>query len=107
MSFEWKMPKNDEISFEDRVHNLACFEIVLNILRMKTKAGEEDIDNEMQALCGFALECMFSDTDLSEEDVFKAIMQLKDKKVRKFKTGLLKDMGVPESVMESTEIGEA
>ena len=107
MKFEWKMSKDNDITFEDKVHNLACFEIVLNILRMKTKAGDEDIDQEMQALCGFALECMFGDTDLTDEDLFETIMNLKDKKVRKFRAGLLKNMGVPESVMEATEIGEA
>ena len=107
MNFEWKMPKNSDPTFEDKIHNLACFEIVLNILRMKTKAGEEDITDEMQALCGFALECMFKDIDLEDEDLFSTIMQLKDKKVHKFRTGMLKEMGVPESIMESTEIGEA
>ena len=107
MNFEWKMPKEGELNFEDKVHNLACFEIVLNILRMKTKAGDEEVSDEMQALCGFALECMFGDMDLSDDDLFGTIMSLKDKKVHKFRTRLLKDMGVPESVMESTEIGEA
>ena len=107
MCFEWKMPRDGDITFDEKVHNLACFEIVLNILRMKTKAGDEDIDQEMQALCGFALECMFGDTDLSDEDLFRTIMSLKDKKVRKFRAGLLKDIGIPVSVMEAPEIGEA
>ena len=107
MNFEWKMQKNSDPTFEDKIHNLACFEIVLNILRMKTKAGEEDITDEMQALCGFALECMFGDMDLSDEDLFDTVMSLKDKKVRKFRATLLKDMGVPESIMDSPEIGEA
>ena len=101
------MPKDGDTTLEDRVHNLACFEIVLNILRMKTKTGEEDISDEMQALCGFALECMFGDMDLSDEDLFDTVMSLKDKKVRKFRATLLKDMGVPESIMDSPEIGEA
>ena len=43
MSFEWKLEKNKKLTFEDKVHNLACFEIVVNILRMKTKAGEDDV----------------------------------------------------------------
>ena len=107
MDFKWKMPKNSDLTFENKVHNLACFEIVLNILRMKTKSGEEDIDDEMQALCGFALNYMFGDTDLEDEDLFSTIIQLKDKKVRKFRAGMLKGMGIPESIMESTEIGEA
>ena len=107
MSFEWKMPRHGELNFEDKVHNLACFEIVLNILRMKTKAKDEDVDQEMQALCGFALECMFGDTDLTDEDLFGTIMSLKDKKVHKFRADMLKDMGVPVSVMEAPEIGEA
>ena len=107
MKFEWKMLRDSDISFEDKVHNLACFEIVLNILRMKTKAEDEDISDEMQALCGFALECMFKDIDLEDEDLFSTIMQLKDRKVHKFRSKMLKDMGVPESIMESTEIGEA
>ena len=107
MNFEWKMPKEGELNFEDKVHNLACFEIVLNIMRMKTKAGDEEISDEMQALCGFALECMFGDMDLTDNDVFETIMNLKDRKVHKFRTGLLKDMGVPESIMDSPEIGEA
>ena len=107
MKFEWKMPKDNNTSFEDKVHNLACFEIVLNIFRMKSKAGDEDTSDEMQALCGFALECMFGDTDLTDDDLFKTIMGLKDKKVNKFSNTLLKDMGVPESIMDSPEIGEA
>ena len=107
MNFEWKMPKDGNITFEERVHNLACFEIVLNILRMKTKAGDENISDEMQALCGFALECMFGDTNLEDDNMFSNIMQLKDKKVHKFRTKLLKDMGVPQDIMEANEIGEA
>ena len=107
MNFEWKMPRDGDITFDEKVHNLACFEIVLNILRMKTKAGDEDIDQEMQALCGFALECMFGDIDLTDDDLFEAIMNLKDKKVHKFRTDMLKDMGVPADVMEAPEIGEA
>ena len=107
MKFEWKMSKDGDITFEDRVHNLASFEIVLNILRMKTKAGDDEISDEMQALCGFALECMFGDMDLTDEDLFETIMILKDKKVHKFRATLLKDMGVPESIMDSAEIGEA
>ena len=107
MDFEWKMPRDSEPSFDEKIHNLACFEIVLNILRMKTKSGDNDIDSEMKALCGFALECMFGDTDLENEDMFSTIMKLKDKKVNKFRNTLLKDMGVPESIMDSPEIGEA
>ena len=107
MKFEWKMSKDGDITFEDRVHNLASFEIVLNILRMKTKAGEDDILDEIQALCGFALECMFKDSDLNDGDLFEAIMSLKDKKVRKFRAGILKDMGMPEEMMNASEIGEA
>ena len=107
MNFEWKMPKDGKSTFEEKVHNLACFEIVLNIFRMKTRAGGEDTSDEMQALCGFALECMFGDMDLSDEDLFETIMNLIDKKVSKFRSTLLKDMGVPESIMDSPEIGEA
>ena len=107
MNFEWKMPKDGNITFEEKVHNLACFEIVLNIFRMKTKAGDEETSDEMQALCGFALECMFGDMDLTDEDLFKTIMGLKDKKVHKFRTTLLKDVGIPASIMDSQEIGEA
>ena len=107
MNFQWKMPKDSKTTFEEKVHNLACFEIVLNIFRMKTRAGDEDTSGEMQALCGFALECMFGDMDLTDDDLFKTIMGLKDKKVGKFRNTLLKDMGVPESIMDSPEIGEA
>ena len=107
MNFEWKRPKDGNFTFEEKVHNLACFEIVLNIFRMKTKAGDEDTSEEMQALCGFALECMFGDMDLADEDLFKTIMGLKDRKVNKFRTTLLKDVGIPASIMESPEIGEA
>ena len=107
MNFEWKMSKDGSLTFEEKVHNLACFEIVLNIFRMKAKAGDEDTSDEMQALCGFALECMFGDMDLKDEDLFNTIMGLKDKKVGKFRNTLLKDMGVPVSVMDSPEIGEA
>ena len=107
MDFEWKMEKGKEPTFDEKIQNLACFEVVLNILRMKTKAGESDISMEMQALCGFALECMFKDIDLDDEDLFKNIMDLKDKKVYGFKTSMLKDMGIPQEVAESHEIGEA
>ena len=74
---------------------------------MKAKAGDEDTSDEMQALCGFALECMFGDVDLTDGDLFETIMALKDKKVGKFRNTLLKDMGFPESIMDSPEIGEA
>ena len=107
MNFEWKMFKGKETTFEEKVHNLACFEIVLNLFRMKTKAGDENVSEEMQALCGFALECMFGNVDLSDEKLFKSIMKLKDLKVHKFRAGLLEDMGLPENVTESLEIGEA
>ena len=107
MNFEWKMPKDGNITFEEKVHNLACFEIVLNIFRMKTKAGDEETSDEMQALCGCALECMFGDMDLKDEDLFKTIMGLKDKKVHKFRATLLKDVGIPASIMDSPEIGES
>ena len=107
MNFEWKMPKDGNSTFDEKVHNLACFEIVLNIFRMKTKAGDEETSDEMQALCGFALECMFGDMDLTDDDLFKTIMGLKDKKVHKFRATLLKDIGVPEGIMNSPEIGEA
>ena len=106
MNFKWIMPKDKQLKFQDKIHNLACFEIVLNIMRMKINANE-DTSDEMQALCGFALECMFGDTDLSEEELFESIMDLKDKKVDKFRKKLLKDMGVPLSVMNAPEVGEA
>ena len=93
MSFEWKVEKGKKLTFEDKVHNLACFEVVVNILRMKTKAGDDDVGDEMQALCGFALDCMFKDIPI-DDDLFESIMELKD-------------MGVPESIMDSPEIGEA
>ena len=107
MNFEWKIEKGKEPTFDERVHNLACFEIVLNILRMKTKAGENNIEGEMQALCGFALECMFKDTNLEDDDMFDTIMQLKDRKVNKFRAKLLKDTGVPHDAIMANEIGEA
>ena len=50
---------------------------------------------------------MFKDIDLDDEDLFKNIMDLKDKKVDGFKTSMLKDMGIPQEVAESHEIGEA
>ena len=107
MNFEWKMPKDSEPSFDEKIHNLACFEIVLNILRMKTKVNEDDVENEMQALCGFALECMFGDTNLEDEDMFNTIMELKDKKVNKFRASLLSDMNIPKDTVMNNEIGEA
>ncbi len=106
MSFEWKLEKNKELTFEDKVHNLACFEIVVNILRMKTKSGEDDVSEEMRALCGFALDCMFKDNHV-DDDLFDNIMELKDKTVHKFRSDILKKSGVPEEVMEAPEIGEA
>ena len=106
MNFEWKLEKNKELSFEDRVHNLACFEIVVNILRMKTKAGEDDVSEEMQALCGFALDCVFKDT-LIDDDMFESIMELKDKAVYAVRAKLLRASGIPEGIMEAPKIGEA
>ena len=106
MSFEWKLEKGKELTFEDKVHNLACFEVVVNILRMKTKSGENDVSEEMQALCGFALDCMFRDIHI-DDDLFDSIMKLKDKTVDKFKTNMLKKAGIPREVMEAPEIGEA
>ena len=106
MSFEWKLEKGKELTFEDKVHNLACFEVVVNILRMKTKTGENDVSEEIKALCGFALDCMFKDTNI-DDDMFDSIMDLKDKTVNKFKTDMLKKTGIPREVMDAPEIGEA
>ena len=106
MSFEWKLEKGKELTFEDKVHNLACFEVVVNILRMKTKAGEDDVSEEIQALCGFALDCMFKDINI-DDDMFDSIMALKDKTVDKFKTKMLKNTGIPREIMDAPEIGEA
>jgi hypothetical protein len=106
MSFEWKLEKGKELTFEDKVHNLACFEIVVNILRMKTKTGDSDVSEEIQALCGFALDCMFKDSHI-DDDLFNSIMKLKDKTVDKFKDNILKNTGIPREVMEAPEIGEA
>ena len=107
MNFEWKLEKNKKLTFEDKVHNLACFEIVLNILRMKTKAGEPDVSEEIQALCFFALECMFKEDDLDNIEFFKTIMSLKEKKVTIFKDNILKGMGIPKEMANTNEIGEA
>ena len=106
MNFEWKMEKGEELSFEDRVHNLACFEIVLNILRMKA-VNDDDVGDEIQALCGFALECMFGEKDLEDEDLFDSIMILKDKNVHNFRANVLKQMGIPKEMVSANEIGEA
>ena len=106
MSFEWKLEKGKKLTFEDKVHNLACFEVVVNILRMKTKTGENDVSEEIRALCGFALDCMFKDTHI-DDDMFDSIMELKEKTVSKFKTDILKKTGIPREVMDAPEIGEA
>ena len=106
MNFEWKMPKNKKQTFNDKIHNLACFEIVLNIFRMKSSSGK-DVDDELDALCGFAFECMFGDIDRKDRELFMSIMDLKDKKVEKFRAKLLKSMGIPGNIMDSPEIGEA
>ena len=106
MSFEWKLEKGKELTFEDKVHNLACFEIVVNILRMKTKSGEDDVSEEIQALCCFALDCMFKD-NVIDDDLFNSIMKLKDKTVHNFRTSMFKKAGIPEEAVESHEIGEA
>ena len=104
MNFEWKMEKGEELTFDDKVHNLACFEVVLNILRMKTMAGDKDVSQEMQTLCFFALEAMFSDSNLEDGDLFETIMRLKEKKVNKVKADML---GVPEEMARAHEVGEA
>ena len=74
---------------------------------MKAQAGDDDTGEEVQALCAFALECMFGDIDLSDEDFFDSIMKLKDKKVNKFRSSLLKDIGIPGDIIHTSEIGEA
>ena len=107
MDFEWIIEKDKKLSFEDRVHNLACFEIVLNILRMKAKSEDDDISDEMQALCGFALDCMFKDKDLNDDNLFSKIMKLKNEKVDIFRASILKQMGIPEELSRANEIGEA
>lgn len=106
MNFEWKLERNKELSFEDRVHNLACFEIVINILRMKTKAGDSDVSGEMQALCGFALDCMFKDITI-DDDMFESIMELKDKAVHAVRSKILKSSGISEGILDGPSIGEA
>jgi len=107
MNFEWKIEKDKKLTFKDRVHNLACFEIVLNILRMKTKSGQDNVSEEMEALCGFALECMFKGKDLEDDELFERIMRLKDKKVHIFRSSILKQMNIPEVMADANEIGEA
>ena len=104
MNFEWKMEKGEELTFDDKVHNLACFEVVLNILRMKTMAGDKDVSQEMQTLCFFALESMFRDSNLDDSDFFETIMHLKEKKVNKVKAEML---GIPEEMARAHEVGEA
>ena len=106
MNFEWRVEKDKKLTFNDRVHNLACFEIVVNILRIKTKS-DDDITEEMQALCGFALDCMFKDKELNDEDLFGKIMKLKHEKVNTFRADMLKQMGVPDKASRANEIGEA
>ena len=106
MNFERKLEKNKDLSFEDKVHNLACFEIVVNILRMKTKAGDDDVSDEMQALCGFALDCMFKDI-LIDDDMFDSIMELKDKAVYAVRAKMLISVCIPEGMLDSPNIGEA
>ena len=73
---------------------------------MKTKAGDDDVGDEMQALCGFALECMFKDI-LIDDDMFESIMELKDKAVYDVRSKLLRASGIPEGIMEAPKIGEA
>ena len=107
MNFEWKMAKGEELSFEDKVHNLACFEIVLNILRIKATSKEDDVGDEVRALCGFALECMFGKKDLEDEDLLERIMTLKEDSVADFRTNMLKQMGIPKEMVSANEIGEA
>ena len=106
MNFEWKMEKGKELSFEDRVHNLACFEIVLNILRMKSR-NNDNIDDEIRALCGFALECMFGEKDLEKDGLFESIMILKDKNVNNFRASALGQIDIPKEMVGAKEIGEA
>ena len=107
MKFEWKIEKDKELTFEDRVHNLACFEVVLNILIMKTKTGEQDLTGEMQALCGFALECMFKGSGLDDDELFDSIMLLKNSTVHKFRDNILKGMGIPKDALMPGDVGEA
>ena len=107
MEFKWKINNNiKKTSFDNKIHNLACFEVVLNILKMKCKA-KDSTDEEVQALCNFALNCMFDKKDLNDEHEFDSIMVFKDAKVTKIRNKLLKEMGVPESIMDNPQIGEA
>ena len=107
MEFKWIVEKDKKLTFKDRVHNLACFEIVLNILRMKTQAGEDDVSDEIEALCSFALEASFKDEDLGDGKLFDRIIRLKDKTVNTFRSSILKQADIPEEMAGANEIGEA
>ena len=107
MDFEWQLKKDADLTFDDKVQNLACFEIVLNILRMKSSAKDMDVAEEVQALCSFALDCMFDTEELKDDVLFEAIMKLKNNKVSKFRAKMLKDLGMPSDTINANEIGEA
>ena len=75
--------------------------------KMKHKKVEKNTNEEVQALCGFAMEAMFHDTDLSEEDILETIIKNKDKMVSDFKRSIQKECGIPDEITHGSEIGEA
>jgi len=107
MEFKWKIDKNKKMKMEDKINNLAFFEVVLNILIMKATSGNEDIQPEVNALCGFAMGSMFNEDKEMEEGVHESIVEMKNVAVAKFKKSLFSDLGIPNDIATSGGPGEA
>lgn len=107
MKFQWKIDKNKKMKMKDKINNLAFFEVVLNILIMKATNGNEDIQPEVNALCGFAMGSMFNDGKEMEEGEHESIVEMKNVAVAKFKKSLFNDLGIPNDIVASGGAGEA
>lgn len=68
----------DKSTDDDRIHNLALFEIFITIINNKAGCSIED---EAQALCAFAMGCMYP--DMQDTDEFKRILFKKDQEIEK------------------------
>jgi len=77
MKVLWKRI-TDKSSDEDRIHNLALFEIFMTIINNKADCS---IKEEVQALCAFAMGCMYP--DMQDKHEFDKILFKKDKEIEK------------------------
>ena len=75
MKLNWKAITKDSKD-SDKAHNLALFEIFITIINNRSDGS---IKEESQALCEFAMMCMFPDIPTQEE--YNKIMVKKDREI--------------------------